>query len=97
MYDHIRDVYICPANQVISFWRLSSDGGGKSRGRLYRTELWIACAFRSRCTRNKLGRIIFRSEYQDVIGRLRARPKSDDGLDKLNIKREIVEHLLGTM
>ena len=55
------------------------------------------CPLRSRCTRNKLGRIIFRSEYQDVIDRLRARLKSDDGLDKLNSRKEIVEHPFGTM
>jgi hypothetical protein len=96
-YDPLRDVYICPANQEMSFWKRSSDGRGKNRGRLYRTGACTICPFRSRCTRNKLGRIIFRSENQDVIDRLRVRIKSDEGLEKLNKRKEIVEHPFGTM
>ena len=96
-YDPLRDVYACPANQEMSFWKRSSDGRGKNRGRLYRTGACVTCPLRSRCTRNKLGRIIFRSEYQDVIDRLRARLKSDEGSGKLNRRKEIVEHPFGTM
>ena len=96
-YDPLRDVYVCPANQETGFWKRSSDGRGKNRGRLYRTGACTACPLRSSCTRNKLGRVIFRSEYQDVIDRLRARLKSDDGLDKLNKRKEIAEHPFGTM
>ena len=40
-YDPLRDVYVCPANQEMGFWKLSSDGRGKNRGKLYRTG---ACA-----------------------------------------------------
>ena len=92
-YDPLRDVYVCPANQVMSFWK----GRWKNRGRLYRTGACATCPLRRRCTRNKLGRIIFRSEYQDVIGRLKARLKSDEGQGKLNKRKEIVEHPFGTM
>jgi transposase len=93
-YDPIRDAYICPANQEMGFWKRSLK---KNRGRLYRTGACSTCPFRSRCTRNRLGRIIFRSEYQEVIGRLRARLKTDDGLEKLNKRKEIVEHPFGAM
>ena len=93
VYDPLRDVYVCPANQVMGFWK----GRWKNRGRIYRTGACAACLLRSRCTRNKLGRIIFRSEYQDVIDRLRARLKSDEGSGKLNRRKEIVEHPFGTM
>jgi transposase len=93
LYDPLRDVYVCPANQVMAFWK----GRWKNRGRLYRTGACAACPLRSRCTRNKLGRIIFRSEYQDIIDRLRARLKSGDGPEKLNRRKEIVEHPFGTM
>ncbi len=92
-YDPLRDVCVCPANQVMIFWK----GRWKNRGRLYRTGACAACPFRSRCTRNKLGRIIFRSEYQDVIDRLRARLKSNEGSGKLNRRKEVVEHPFGTM
>lgn len=96
-YDPSRDAYICPANHEMGFWKKSSDGRGKNRGRLYRTGACATCPFRSRCTRNKLGRIIFRSEYQDVNDRLRARLRSDDGLGKLSRRKEIAEHPFGTM
>ena len=92
-YDPLRDVYVCPANQVMGFWK----GRWKNRGRLYRTGACATCLFRSRCTRNELGRIIFRSEYQDVIDRLRARLKSDEGSNKLSKRKEIVEHPFGTI
>jgi transposase len=92
-YDPLRDVYTCPANQVMTFWK----GRWKNRGRLYRTEACATCPLRSRCTRNKLGRIIYRSEYQDIIDRLRARLKSDEGIEKLNMRKEIAEHPFGTM
>ena len=92
-YDPLRDVYVCPANQVMGFWK----GRWKNRGRLYRTAACAACLLRSRCTRSKQGRIIFRSEYQDVIDRLRARLKSDEGSGKLKRRKEIVEHPFGTM
>ena len=92
-YDPVRDVYVCPANQVMTFWK----GKWKDRGgRLYKTGACAICPLRSRCTRNRLGRIIYRSEYQDVIDRLRARLESDVGREKLNKRREIVEHLFGT-
>ncbi len=97
VYDPLRDMYICPANQEMSFWKRSSEGKGKSRGRLYRTEACITCPLRSRCTRNKLGRIIFRSEYQDAVERLRARLRTVNGKEKLSSRKELVEHPFGTM
>jgi len=97
VYDPLGDVYVCLAGHELSFWKHSSHGRGKSRGRLYRTGACAVCPFRSRCTRNRLGRIIFRSEYQPIIDRLRARLGSDDGLDKLNSRKELVEHPFGTM
>lgn len=93
LYDPLRDVYVCPANQVMGFWK----GRWKNRGRLYRTGACATCLLRSRCTRNKLGRIIFRSEYQDIVDRLRSRLSEVEGLDKLSRRKEIVEHPFGTM
>ncbi len=46
---------------------------------------------------NRRGRRIFRPEYQDTVDRLRARICSSDGVEKLSLRREIVEHPFGTM
>ncbi len=40
---------------------------------------------------------MFRPEYQDAVDRLRARVSSYDGRAKLNLRREIVEHVFGTI
>ena len=50
-----------------------------------------------RCTRNRLGRVMVRSQFDDVIDRLRARIESSDGRAKLCRRRELVEHPFGTM
>ena len=79
-------MYICPANQVMKFWK---DKWKNHSDRLYRTG--------AGCVRNKLWRIIYRSEYRDVVDRLRTRLKSEKGREKLNRRKEIAEHLFGTM
>jgi len=96
VYDSVKDVYVCPAGKELGFWKCSFKSKPE-RGRVYRTNCCVACAFRSRCTRNKLGRIVFRSEYQDVVDRLRARMETPDGKEKLILRKETAEHPFGTM
>ncbi len=57
----------------------------------------LGAAFRNKCTRNKRGRIIFRSEYEDAVERLRSRLDTPDGKEKLNLRRMLAEHPFGTM
>lgn len=55
------------------------------------------CCFRSKCTRNKRGRIIFRGEFEDSVERLRSRLATFEGKEKLRLRRELAEHPFGTM
>ena len=55
------------------------------------------CGFGSRCTRNRRGRIIFRSEFEEAVERLRSRLETSEGKEKLNLRRELAEHPFGTM
>jgi hypothetical protein len=96
VYDGVKDVYICPAGKELGFWKCSFKGKLES-GRRYRTGACVSCSLRSRCTRNKLGRIMVRWVYQDAVDRLRARLESFDGKEKLHSRREIAEHPFGTM
>ena len=66
-------------------------------GKRYRTGACVGCSLRSRCTRNKLGRVMVRWDYQDAVDRLRARLESSEGKEKLHSRREIAEHPFGTM
>jgi transposase len=97
IYDPLRDVYLCPAHHELSFWRYASHGKRKIREKTYRTGACVICEFKNRCTRNRRGRVIFRSEHQAVIDKLRARLNSEDGAGKLKRRRELAEHPFGTM
>ena len=97
LYDPLTDTYTCPAGHRLEFWNHTSIGKTATLGRLYRTGACGTCPSRSRCTRNKRGRRVFRAEYQSAIERLRARLDTDNGLDKLKRRREIAEHPFGTM
>ena len=96
VYDSIKDIYVCPRGKELSFWKCIVKGKPEL-GRRYRTASCVSCAFRNRCTRNKLGRVMFRSEYQDVVDRLRARLESSEGKEKLRLRRQLAEHPFGTM
>ncbi len=97
VYDASKDVYVCPGGEELGFWKRSFRGVNYGRGRVFRTQSCGACQFRAKCTRNKLGRVIFRSEYQDSVDRLRARLESSDGREKLSLRRMLAEHPFGTM
>ena len=96
VYDAVRDVYVCPAGEELGFWKCIHKGSPE-RGRVYKTVCCAVCGFRSRCTRNKRGRIIFRGEFEDSVERLRSRLGTSEGKEKLHRRREIVEHPFGTM
>ena len=95
-YDSVRDVYSCPAGKEMGFWKRSSKCEGVG-GRLYRTMSCFSCSLKERCTRNKRGRIIYRSEYEGSVERLRSRLETPDGKEKLRLRRMLVEHPFGTM
>jgi hypothetical protein len=68
------------------------------RGRVYRTAAaCAACALRSKCTRNKRGRTIVRSEYDGAVDNLRVRLRTREGKEMLRLRRMLVEHPFGTM
>ncbi len=96
VYDAIKDVYVCPAGKELSFWKRSFKGNPE-HGRRYRTSFCVDCSDRSRCTRNKLGRVMVRWEYQDVVDGLRVRMETSEGKEKMSLRRELAEHPFGTM
>jgi hypothetical protein len=72
VYDAARDIYVCPMGNDMPFWKRGGRGKGLE-GRLYRSTCCGCCSVRSRCTRNKHGRYMFRGEYDGAVDRLRAR------------------------
>jgi len=96
VYDVVRDVYVCPAGNDMPFWKHSSRGKGFD-GRLYRSVCCAFCSVRSRCTRNKRGRYMFRGEFDGAVDRLRARLESPEGKENVRLRRMLAEHPFGTI
>ena len=82
-YDSVRDVYVCPAGEELAFWKCIHKDSPE-RGRVYRTACCDGCVFRSKCTRNRRGRVIFRSEFEASVERLRSRLGTPEGKEKLS-------------
>jgi transposase len=95
-FDSVRDVYVCPAGKELAFWKCMYKDKPEL-GRLYKTADCAVCVLRSRCTRNRRGRVIFRSEYEEAVERLRSRLDTSDGKEKLRLRRELAEHPFGSM
>ena len=68
------------------------------RGRVYRTCSVVLSVFSGgKCTRNKRGRTMVRSEYDGAVDNLRARLSTCEGKEKLRLRRMLVEHPFGTI
>ena len=66
IFDGVEDVYVCPVGKELEFWKCSFKSKPE-KGRRYRTVSCACCDSRSRCTRNRRGRIVERWEYQDAV------------------------------
>ena len=93
-YNKEIDCYICPAGET-----MNKVGNGTSRGHymanIYRTSACKTCAIREDCTKNKNGRIIERTEYQDVIDENRKRVMTNR--DYYKLRQQIIEHQFGIL
>ncbi len=86
------DCYICPSGEI-----MKKIGKGVSRGHytafVYKTTACKKCAIRQDCTKNKSGRVIERTEYQDVIDENRERVLINK--DYYKLRQQIIEHQFG--
>jgi Transposase DDE domain len=96
VYNAVKDVYVCPAGEELRFCKCVYRDDPQ-RGRVYRTTGCAVCFFRSKCTRNRRGRTMVRSEYDGAVERLRVRLQSLDGREKLRLRRMLAEHPFGTI
>lgn len=98
-YDEESDTYTCPAGYSMNFLRVGINSTrGRRKMRLYVTTTCNnGCPFRARCTTSKRGRIIYRWEHARIMDEIRMRLKTADGLRKLLLRKELVEHPFGSM
>lgn len=97
-YDREKDEYTCPAGQ-----KLPTNGNrynkahGKTINRVkhYKTKACLSCELLNRCTKNKDGRLIERSEHQNLIDDNKKR--INENLPLYRKRQAIVEHPYGVI
>ena len=97
-YDSERNAYICPKGEELRQRGKPYEAKGKMRTRYSaRASQCKTCPLRKKCLAdNAQFRQIYRSEYEDVIERQRARMK-EAGAQKIRERAGLVEHPFGTL
>jgi len=97
-YDKTLDQYTCPAGNVLTTngrWYNKASGKTTHRVKHYKTKDCRGCEFFERCTKNKAGRLIERSEHMDLIDENKKRLL--ENMELYRRRQAIVEHPFGTI
>ncbi|WP_242052355.1 IS1182 family transposase [Dysgonomonas sp. GY75] len=94
IYHKEGNYYICPSGE-----KMITHAGWSHRpnyrSRVYKTKACIDCSLREKCTKNKIGRVIERSEYQDIIDENNGRVILNH--DYYKLRQQIIEHPFGVL
>lgn len=94
IYHKEDDYYICPSGA-----KMTTHAGWSHRpnyrSRVYNTKACINCSLRKKCTQNKMGRVIERSEYQNTIDENNSRVIQNH--DYYKLRQQIIEHPFGVL
>ena len=99
-YYPITDTYECPAGERLHtngrWYQKSLKNGRKSyQVKHYKTKSCKNCGLRAACTKNKLGRIIERTEHAEYVQRNNKRVNNNP--DYYRERQQIIEHQFGTL
>lgn len=97
-YDAQSDTYTCPAAQTLTtngHWYNKSRGKSINKIKQYTTKACVGCSLRDKCTNNKGGRMLERSEHADLI--LANKERVDINKDLYRRRQAIVEHPYGIL
>lgn len=94
-YDKEKDVYICPAGQELSRFRIRKTKGKIVGYDYLNPEVCGQCPFKTQCTKSAKGRSIFRHKDQDLLDPHDV--KIGDNKEKYRLRQMIVEHPFGTI
>jgi len=92
-YEASRDVYTCPGGRDLTFSVISEKNNKMMKE--YRSDSCSSCESKSRCIRNKNGRVIFRWEHEEILDDMRQRVK--DKKDVVKKRNCMCEHPFGTI
>ena len=97
-YNKERDEYTCPAGQLLTTngrWYNKASGKTINKVKHYKTKSCLTCGLFEKCTRNKTGRFIERSEHMDLIDANKKRMQQN--MDLYRKRQAIVEHPFGVI
>src|SRR6478736_6273385 len=92
-YDAAKDVYVCPAQQALTYRSSSFELGRELR--YYRARGCAQCALKARCTRNKANRRISREANEHLMEQMAERMKRQP--EKFKLRKQLAEHPFGTI
>ena len=95
-YDKENDQYTCPQGKTLTTngrWYNKKHGKTLNRIKHYKTKACLTCAVFEKCTKNKEGRLIERTEHADLIDANKHRLA--EHLDLYRKRQAIVEHPFG--
>lgn len=95
-YNKDKDQYTCPAGESLltnGNWYNKKQGKTINKVKHYKTKACLTCSFFERCTKNKEGRLIERSEHADLIDANKVRINKNPELYRK--RQAIVEHPYG--
>jgi transposase/arginyl-tRNA--protein-N-Asp/Glu arginylyltransferase len=95
-YDKASDSYTCPANETLTTngnWYNKTNGKSITKMKHYKTAACLGCAVFERCTKNKKGRLIERSQHADLIYENKIR--IENHYEIYRRRQAIVEHPYG--
>jgi transposase len=95
-YDGNTDTYTCPEGKTLTTngnWYVKSKERYLYHVKHYKTHACSGCPALTLCTKNKKGRLIERSEYQDYVDRNKENIKKDPAIYKR--RQAIIEHTYG--
>lgn len=97
-YDKTLDEYSCPSGEKLTSngsWYNKRSGKTINRVKHYKTKACKSCDFFERCTKNKAGRLIERSEHMDLIEANKKR--LNEQMELYRKRQAIVEHPYGVI
>lgn len=94
-YDKGKDYYTCPAGQILATNGAVYNKAGHKVKHYKNRKACKTCELREQCTKNKNGRFIERSIYQEALEENKKRVESNP--DYYRLRQQITEHQFGTL
>jgi transposase len=93
VYDAVKDLYVCPAAEQLTY-RFNTQEKGREL-RYYRASHCRGCALKPQCTRNQANRTITREQDEAVMEAMAERVQAHP--EKMKLRKQLCEHPFGTI